>query len=309
MSADSTGNGLDDEKQLLADSPEDMSDPGDDDRSTTSAHSVKHDARPDGNGHSIAGLHHHDTHSDEDQAGTDGDGDETGSEDGDEDSDEDEEDEDEEPALKYERLGGITHQLLQKDSASAIAYANQRIALGTHGGMLHILSLTGELIKSFQPHSASVTDISVDLTGEWVATASLDGQVVLHSVSSPESHTFDMKRSLRTVALEPNFAKSSTRSLVCGGMAGSLVLHEKGWLGYKETVLHTGEGPVWQGVKIYDTVSQTRITYIDRPPDSPRADLFKCTLHCSLKQSKILRHDVAMQWLRIWGFVDFSLVL
>ena len=72
------------------------------------------------------------------------------------------------------------------------------------------------------------------------------GQVVLHSVSTPESHTFDMKRSLRTVALEPNFSKSSTRALVCGGMAGSLVLHEKGWLGYRETVLHTGEGPIWE---------------------------------------------------------------
>lgn len=35
----------------------------------------------------------------------------------------------------------------------------------------------------------------------------------------------------------------------------------------------------WQGVKIYDSVSQTRITYIDRPTDSPRADLFKCSLH------------------------------
>lgn len=34
-----------------------------------------------------------------------------------------------------------------------------------------------------------------------------------------------------------------------------------------------------QGVKIYDTNSQTRITFIDRPADSPRADLFKCTLH------------------------------
>lgn len=32
-------------------------------------------------------------------------------------------------------------------------------------------------------------------------------------------------------------------------------------------------------MKIYDTASQTRITYIDRPADSPRADLFKCTLH------------------------------
>ena len=56
---------------------------------------------------------------------------------------------------------------------------------------------------------------------------------------------FDMKRPIRTVALEPNFAKKSTRALVCGGLAGSLVLREKGWLGHKETTLHTGEGPIW----------------------------------------------------------------
>lgn len=23
-------------------------------------------------------------------------------------------------------------------------------------------------------------------------------------------------------------------------------MHEKGWLGHKETVLHSGEGPIWQ---------------------------------------------------------------
>lgn len=33
-----------------------------------------------------------------------------------------------------------------------------------------------------------------------------------------------------------------------------------------------------QGVKIYDTSSQSRITFIDRPPESPRPDLFKCNL-------------------------------
>ena len=32
-------------------------------------------------------------------------------------------------------------------------------------------------------------------------------------------------------------------------------------------------------MKIYDTHSQSRITFIDRPADSPRADLFKCNLH------------------------------
>lgn len=68
----------------------------------------------------------------------------------------------------------------------------------------------------------------------------------MQSISTPEIHTFNMKRSMRTVALEPNFAKSSSRGVICGGMAGTLILHEKGWLGYKETVLHAGEGPIWQ---------------------------------------------------------------
>ncbi|KAH9947191.1 vacuolar protein sorting-associated protein 41 [Amylocystis lapponica] len=158
--------------------------------------------------------------------------------------------------------------------------------------MLHILDLAGQHLKSFEAHTASVSDISMDITAEFVASASIDGQVVIHSLSTPESSTFNLKRSLRTVALEPNFAKSSTRAFVCGGMAGTLVLYEKGWLGYKDSILHSGEGPIWQvrwrdrliawandlGVKIYDTVSQTRITFIDRPADSPRADLFKCTL-------------------------------
>lgn len=101
-----------------------------------------------------------------------------------------------------------------------------------------------------------------------------------------------MKRPMRTIALETLFAKRTSRAFVSGGMAGSLVLTEKGWLGHKQTTLHAGEGPIWQvrwrdrliawandvGVKIYDTVAQSRITFVDRVEGSPRADLFKCTL-------------------------------
>ncbi len=50
---------------------------------------------------------------------------------------------------------------------------------------------------------------------------------------------------MRCIALDPDFAKRSTRQFVCGGMAGTVVLHEKGWLGQKETILHTGESPIW----------------------------------------------------------------
>lgn len=51
---------------------------------------------------------------------------------------------------------------------------------------------------------------------------------------------------MRTIALEPNFGRRNTRALVYGGLAGNLTLQEKGWLGHKETLLHSGEGPIWQ---------------------------------------------------------------
>ena len=50
---------------------------------------------------------------------------------------------------------------------------------------------------------------------------------------------------MRCVALEPAYSKKSTRQFVSGGMAGNLILHEKGWLGNKELILHSGEGPIW----------------------------------------------------------------
>ncbi|KAH8118877.1 vacuolar assembling protein VPS41 [Phellopilus nigrolimitatus] len=230
---------------------------------------------------------------DDDDGGVEGSEDDDEEDDDDDDEYEDEDDDEYEPALKYDLLGGFTAALLEKDSASSLAVCSKYLAMGTHSGIIHVLDYSGNRIKSYRPHSASVIDMCFDSSADFVASASVDGQVIIHSLTTPEAYAFDKKRPLRTVALEPNFAKRSTRAFVCGGMAGSLVLHEKGWLGHKETVLHTGEGPIWTarwcgnliawandlGVKIYDTASQTRITFIDRPADSPRADLFKCTLH------------------------------
>ncbi|KDR84343.1 hypothetical protein GALMADRAFT_237137 [Galerina marginata CBS 339.88] len=221
------------------------------------------------------------------------DDDEEDEENGSGDEDEEDEEEEDEPSLKYERITGAIPDLLKKDSASALCVSNKLMAMGTHAGIIHVLDLSGKRIKSYKPHVASIIDISLDVTADFVASASIDGQVVVHSLSTPENYSFDMKRPMRTVAMEPNFAKRSTRAFVCGGLSGALVMREKGWLGHKETTLHQGEGPIWQvkwrgrliawandqGVKIYDQVSQARIAYIDRPADSPRADLFKCTLH------------------------------
>lgn len=118
------------------------------------------------------------------------------------------------------------------------------------------------------------------------------GRVVIHSLTSTESYAFDYKRPMNAIALEPGFAKKSTRAFVCGGMLGNLIWQEKGWLGYREQVVHSGEGPIWAiawqgtliawandlGVKIYDTASGQRIGFVDRGANAPRPELFKCNL-------------------------------
>lgn len=79
-----------------------------------------------------------------------------------------------------------------------------------------------------------------------VLNLSVSGQVVIYSLNTPEVYRFDQKRPMRTIALEPNFVKRSGRAFVCGGLSGNLTMHEKGWLGHKETLLDSGEGPIWQ---------------------------------------------------------------
>ncbi|KAJ4482441.1 hypothetical protein J3R30DRAFT_3854844, partial [Lentinula aciculospora] len=217
--------------------------------------------------------------------------------DSDEDQEEEEEEEEEEPALKYERIDGELPALLKKDSASALAISNKFMALGTHAGIVHLLDLSGGRIKSYKSHQASVVDICVDETSEFIATASIDGQVIIVSLSSRESYSFDVRRPLRTVALEPSFAHRSSRAFICGGLAGTLTLREKRsffGVGHTETVLHSSEGPIWQvrwspsgpligwandlGVKIYDISNKSTIAFIDRPNDAPRPDLFPVSL-------------------------------
>ncbi|KAG5717566.1 hypothetical protein E4T56_gene7398, partial [Termitomyces sp. T112] len=92
----------------------------------------------------------------------------------DDDNDGDDDSDDDEPSLKYERILGAVPDLLKKDSASALVVANKLMALGTHAGIVHILDLTGKRIKSYKPHMASVIDISMDATADFVATASMD---------------------------------------------------------------------------------------------------------------------------------------
>jgi vacuolar protein sorting-associated protein 41 len=47
-----------------------------------------------------------------------------------------------------------------------------------------------------------------------------------------ETQVMDFKRPVRCVALDPDYGRSSSRRVVSGGMAGHLILNEKGILSF-----------------------------------------------------------------------------
>ncbi|KAI9138627.1 hypothetical protein BKA69DRAFT_1127186 [Paraphysoderma sedebokerense] len=213
---------------------------------------------------------------------------------------EEEEEEEEEPQLKYQRLQGNIVDLLKKEPASALAVSDKFLVLGTHWGIVYLLDLEGTQTKRIPCHAASVTDVCIDAAGEYIASASDDGKVIIHGLYTGESTTYTYKRPVKAIALDPEFAKRGARQFCTGGMAEQLVFHEKGWFGYRDTVIHEGEGPIYTikwngsivawandiGVKLYDIQNSIRISHIERTPDSPRADLYKC--HLSWKNSSTL---------------------
>ncbi|KAG0476002.1 hypothetical protein HPP92_012843 [Vanilla planifolia] len=200
---------------------------------------------------------------------------------------EEEEEDEEEPRLKYQRMGGSLPSLLSNDAAASIAIAERMIALGTHDGTVHILDFQGNQVKEFAAHTATVNDLCFDVEGEYVGSCSDDGSVVISSLFTDERLKFEYHRPMKSMALDPDYSRKSSRRFVAGGLAGQLFLNSKTWLGYNKQVLHDGEGPIhavkWRtcliawandsGVKVYDMANSARVTFIERPRGSPRPEL------------------------------------
>ncbi|CAL9084718.1 unnamed protein product [Musa textilis] len=134
-------------------------------------------------------------------------------------------------------------------------------------------------VKEYAAHTATVNDISFDSDGEYVGSCSDDGSVVINGLFTDERLKFKYHHTMRTIALDPDFTRKTSRRFVAGGLAGQLILNMKNWLGYGKQVLHDGESPVhavkWRtsliawandaGVKIYDMANNQCITFIERP--------------------------------------------
>ncbi|KAJ3254578.1 Vacuolar protein sorting-associated protein 41 [Boothiomyces macroporosus] len=196
----------------------------------------------------------------------------------------------EEPKLKYSRLAFDSEEF-QKDSITCLSVSDRFLAIGTLQGAVQLIDLIGTPVKRWQSHTQSVNHISIDSTGEFIASASGDGNVIVNSLYSTENYSFNYKRPIFGVALEPEYGKKSSRQLVSGGIAGSLTMTGKGWFGNTQTVLHSGEGSisalswngnyiVWandKGTNVYDITSSLKFATIEKS-HSPRGDPYRCNI-------------------------------
>jgi len=208
-----------------------------------------------------------------------------------EDSEESEEEEDEEPQLKYQRLGAGVTDILKKDSASSLYAHDKFLVLGTLSGHVYMLDFNGYLIKSFKPHEKKVNGLSVDQNGDFVASCSDDGKVVIVNLFGDDVSTHSYSREVLSVALHPQYSKKR-RTFCCGGRENQFLVNTQRFYGTKDNVLHQGEGPIhavqWRGhliawandcgVKIYDYETTERISYIARSRGSPPPEKYKCCL-------------------------------
>lgn len=220
--------------------------------------------------------------------------DDEGEEEEEEEGSEEDDGEEVEPKLKYERIGNAMNIILNgEECASCMAVHTKFLALGTHYGVVHILDHEGNPIssKQYPSHTTAINQISIDQSGDYVASCSDDGRVVINGLYSSENNVqanFDSP--VKSVALDPDFSKKRTKMYVTGGT--KLILTERGWFRNKATVLHEGEGSIrtikWRStfiawadnseVKMFDMNSQRVITHIKREPGNYRPELYRCCL-------------------------------
>lgn len=151
--------------------------------------------------------------------------------------------------------------------------------------------------QDFPAHMVSVNQISIDNKGEFIATCSDDGAVVISGFYTDENnHNMKFERAVKTIALDPMYYKSgSGRRFIIGD--NKLTLHEKTFLNrIKQTALCEAEGVVsaiawtehfvaWAsaiGVRVYDLNEKCSLGLIkwEEPKEKQLTD-FRCNLKWS----------------------------
>jgi hypothetical protein len=202
-----------------------------------------------------------------------------------EDEEEEEEEEEEPPLLKYTRPSQLPKNLFDKDPVSKCLFHEKYFIFATHSGLVHICKPDFLIVKTIKAHKASVLSIFADDTN--FATGSMDGTVAIGSFKGNEVKSYDFQRPIHCVALAKNYEKNYT--FLSGGMSGKVILSTITWFGKKnDFVLDEENGPIvaldiiddvtfWmndKGINFYNISARRMIKVIEKPPGSPRSDLY-----------------------------------
>lgn len=190
-----------------------------------------------------------------------------------------------EDVFVYARVRNLPPTFFQKDLVSAVCVRAEVQVYATHSGIVHIAPSDAPA-RTVRVHRASVLAVCSD--GRYVATASIDGTVVIAAArDAQDTVQAQFRRPVHAIALHPEYA--SQKSYVSGGSAGQVVLSEKGWLKARtdtvlaqtgSTILALAWVPgriVWcndDGITVYNSDERAVVRRVRRT-NAPRADLYR----------------------------------
>ena len=113
--------------------------------------------------------------------------------------------------------------------------------MGTYKGHVYIMDFNGVERARFTAHKAKVNFISADAAGQYVASCSDDGRVVIHTIGGKEWSSHNYYRPVKSVCLDPTFGTKRDRVFATGGLAGKFIINKRGWFTSQDVILHEGE--------------------------------------------------------------------
>ena len=201
--------------------------------------------------------------------------------------------------LKYRKFD--QHRLgdaLTNDRISTIAIAIDCVVIGTENGCVHVVSLESvppRLYKSYKSHDRPVNAISLDGSGQIIASCSDNGTVVIGSTTVEDNSkevVVHFTEPIKSLCLEDsnnitsnnaNSNRNRERSFMVGTSSGKLIHHRAQWFAHKNIVLFKGSNVsvsniAWKNnlvawadtyhVRIMDISTQTAVCYINCPIDN-----------------------------------------
>lgn len=198
--------------------------------------------------------------------------------------------------LKYRkfdqnRLGDA----LVNDRISTIAVALDFVVIGTENGYIHVVALEcipPRLCKSYKSHDRPVNAISIDGSGQIIASCSDNGTVVIGTTAVEDTSkevVVHFTEPIKSICLEDasnnnnNNNRNRERSFMVGTSSGKLIHHRAQWFAHKNIILFKGSNVsisniAWKNnlvawadtyhVRIMDIVTQTAVCYINCPVDN-----------------------------------------